>query len=156
LPCLSSAAQVVAMRSQNFRELRICEVQDFSLAPAQTAQDRRRGGHLTMNSVSYVQIGRLVVSTYIRNTIAQDRGAGNTKAGLPWRGGYRQARRNNKILTLCNASNNLRICRKWMFSSQRGCALIPTWRGMGDPLVESPIECQGQHGQALRHRTGDM
>jgi hypothetical protein len=109
-----------------------------------------------MNSVSYVQIGRLVVSTYIRNTIAQDRGAGNTKAGLPWRGGYRQARRNNKILTLCNASNNLRICRKWMFSSQRGCALIPTWRGMGDPLVESPIECQGQQDLALRHRTGDM
>jgi len=108
-----------------------------------------------MNNVSYVQIGRLVVSTYIRNTIAQDRGAGNTKAGLPWRGGYRHARL-NEIVTLCNASNNLRICRKRMFSSQRGCALIPTWRGMGDPLVESPIECQGQHGQALRHRTGDM
>src|SRR5215211_6010515 len=49
----------------------------------------------------------------------------------------------------CNASNNLRICRKWTFSSQRVCALIPAWRGMGDPLVVSPIECEGQQGLAL-------
>jgi hypothetical protein len=70
-------------------------------------------------------------------------------------GGYRQARL-NEIVTLCNASINLWTCRKWTFSSQRICALIPPWRGMGDPLVASPIECEGQQGLALRHRTGDM
>jgi len=38
---------------------------------------------------------------YIRNTTAQDRGAGNRKAGLPWKGN-RQARINNEIIILCN------------------------------------------------------
>jgi hypothetical protein len=76
--------------------------------------------------------------------VAQGREAGKRKAGPPWRGGYRQARLNNKIVTHCNSLINLCICRKWAFSSQRGCALIPAWRGMGDPQVASPIECESQ------------
>jgi hypothetical protein len=107
-----------------------------------------------MNMVFLMYV-RTMSLPYIRNTTAQDQGAGKRKAELPWRGN-RQARRNNEILTLCNASNNLRICRKWTFSSQRVCALIPAWRGMGDPLVVSPIECEGQQGLALYHSSGDM
>jgi hypothetical protein len=76
--------------------------------------------------------------------VAQGREAGKRKAGPPWRGGYRQARLNNKIVTHCNTMINLCICRKGAFSSQRVCALIPPWRGMGDPQVASPIECESQ------------
>ena len=72
------------------------------------------------------------------------------------RRGMRSARLNNEIVTLCNALINPCICRKWAFSSQRACALIPPWRGMGDPRVASPIECEGQRGLGLRHRTGAM
>jgi hypothetical protein len=76
---------------------------------------------------------------------ASGRGGGKRKAGPPWRGGYRQARLNNNIVTRCNALINLCICRKWAFSSQRACALIPPWRGMGDPRVASPIVRRSGH-----------
>jgi hypothetical protein len=32
--------------------------------------------------------------------------------------------------------------------------MIGAWRGMGDPLVVSPIICKAQHRLALRHRSG--
>src|SRR5215217_9051107 len=48
----------------------------FSIAPAQTAKDRRRASHAPMGIMfSYVHIGRIVV-LYIRNAIAQDWGTG--------------------------------------------------------------------------------
>jgi hypothetical protein len=78
------------------------------------------------------------------------------KPGRLGGGGYRQAWLNNKIVTLCNALINHCICCKWAFYSQRACALIPAWRGMGDPRVESPIECEGERGLALRHRIEGM
>ena len=71
------------------------------------------------------------------------------------RRGMRGARLNNEIVTLCNALINPCICRKWAFSLQRVCALIPAWRGMG-PLGWSPLLCEGQGRIALRHRTRDM
>jgi hypothetical protein len=85
----------------------------------------------------YCEVRRMdLPRTRIRNT-------GKRKAGPPWSGEYRLARL-NEIVTRCNALINLCICCKWVFSSQRACALIPTWRGMGDATGGSPIDCEGQ------------
>src|SRR5918998_2410883 len=93
----------------------------------------------------------------LRSSLAYVRGPERRhyKSRAALEGGYRQARL-NEILPLCNTLNNLCICCKWAFSSQRGCALIPAWRGMGDPRVASPIIYKAQRRPALQHESGGL
>jgi hypothetical protein len=69
---------------------------------------KRRAGASQQNSGPLPLFPRGVASIIA----AQDRGAGKRKAGPPWRGGYRQARLNDKIVTHCNTLTNLCICCK--------------------------------------------
>ena len=65
--------------------------------------------------------------------VAQGREAGKRKAGPPWRGGYRQTRLNNKIVTHCNTLINLCICRKGGVFFAEGMCFDITMEGNGGP-----------------------
>jgi hypothetical protein len=63
----------------------------FGIAPAQPAQDRRRGSHLPMNIVFLMYTSAACVLTYIRDAIAQDRAQTSEKPGAHWRGEIQRA-----------------------------------------------------------------
>ena len=67
---------------------------------------------------------------YIRNRIRP--GAGKRKAGPPWRGGYRQTRLNNEIVTRCNALINLVYAAYGRFFAESMC-FDTTMEGNGGP-----------------------